>query len=571
MSELKSIALEYHMLGYNVVPVNHEGYPTTDYWQEFLTSQQSAEGVEVLPWQLAKGIAVVNGSESEQMPSTHWANIPYLVLVYEALPNCDVSPIKPDEILPFLGKEAVSKSLDRQEKGDAELIRTMYQGRLVYDHAEKEWFFWNGKRWNKDTTKMMPHLISEQLFPQYRQLANELYAQDRSTESNANEGKIETARRRAKEVLNKRRLAAIEELAKSLMPLEQEWDTTPYKWAVRNGVVDLKSGRLIPGHPTHYIRTVSPVEWKGLGCPAPRFEQFLTEIFEGDQAVISFVQRVLGYSLIGQQLEHVLIIFQGIGRNGKDTLLETLAQVMGNQAGPVSIDVLIAADNRRNGGAPKPHLMALKGKRIAWVSETPENAPLGVADVKHITGGGQIPARGLYENDGTFSPTHLMILSTNFLPTIKSSDYALWERIHVVRFPISFVANPVRPHERKRDNQLREQLKAEASGIAAWLVRGCLMYQQEGLNPPDCVKAHTQAYQQDSDSVSRFLNECCDTDMKGKVPAEALQEAYSRWSVENSIPNLNKKEFSQRMVHLGYPKARNGKGNIYQGIKLKAG
>src|SRR5690606_6458794 len=111
------------------------------------------------------------------------------------------------------------------------------------------------------------------------------------------------------------------------------------------------------------------------------------------------------------------------------------------------------------------HLMALKGKRIAWVSETPENAPLGVADVKHITGGGQIPARGLYENDGTFSPTHLMILSTNFLPTIKSSDYALWERIHVVRFPISFVANPVRPHERKRDNQLREQLKAEASGI----------------------------------------------------------------------------------------------------------
>ena len=89
---------------------------------------------------------------------------------------------------------------------------------------------------------------------------------------------------------------------------------------VANGVVDLETGQLRPGRPEDRITLASPVAYEPEGR-APRFEQFLDEVFEGDREIIGFIQRALGYSLTGDMSEQVWFVCFGGGANGKSTLL----------------------------------------------------------------------------------------------------------------------------------------------------------------------------------------------------------------------------------------------------------
>ena len=147
-----------------------------------------------------------------------------------------------------------------------------------------------------------------------------------------------------------------------------------------NGVIDLTSGEHRPGRPTDYIKTFAPTPWLGLDAPAPLWAQFLAEIFAGDQELISYIQRLLGYGITGKTTEHILPIFYGPhGRNGKGTLLETVGRVLGEIAGPIEAEMLLLQTHPRQGGAPTSDIMALRGRRLVWASETGEG--------RHLDGG----------------------------------------------------------------------------------------------------------------------------------------------------------------------------------------
>src|SRR5215471_16903960 len=80
------------------------------------------------------------------------------------------------------------------------------------------------------------------------------------------------------------------------------------------------------------------------------------------EAVVAFLQRLLGYGITGTTNHHVFTILYGEeGRNGKDTLLDTLKDVLGPLVGAVSNDLFVAQDKFRASGAPTPHLCDLQG------------------------------------------------------------------------------------------------------------------------------------------------------------------------------------------------------------------
>jgi len=172
-----------------------------------------------------------------------------------------------------------------------------------------------------------------------------------------------------------------------------------------------------------------------------------------------------------------------------------LQRVLGSTVGAVSNDVILASHSKcLTPGSAKPHLCALQGKRIVWASETSKGARFDVGQVKFLTGGGDIPARQLYGRDYTFVPSHLLILLTNHKPHADAQDSAFWDRLCPIIFTIRFVDNPTAPHERQKDRALGDTLDVEASGILAWLVRGCLAWQREGLNIPASVLLARREY-----------------------------------------------------------------------------
>jgi len=303
------------------------------------------------------------------------------------------------------------------------------------------------------------------------------------------------------------------------------------------------------------------------------WEKALLEIFEDDQSMVDYMQRLFGMAIVGGVFEHVFPVLTGPqGRNGKGTILETIASVLGPLAGPIRSEMLIDTYQVQSSGGPTPDIMALRGLRIAWASETREGAKISAYKVKWLTGGDTISGRNPHDKyETTFRPTHTLFLLSNFKPHASAEDKAFWERMQNIPFNIQFLKNrePTEDNQRKADIFLKDKLAGEASGILGWLVEGCLKWQMEGLNPPSKVVQETQDYMEDEDNISAFVDHCLTIGDGLSVGATDLYEAFKKWwqdFVGGKYPP-KQKSFGKKM---GNRFSREKTGGVYRyfGITL---
>lgn len=469
----------------------------------------------------------------------------------------------------YLAPNQILVAFERGETGDAELLARLFADKVCFDHAENAWHLFRTHHWERDVTNTIGAFVANDIAAQY------LYA---SAETKRREGEGETIQKRIKELCARasalryrNKIANVLALASSQPALAlhgDEWDRDTMLLGVANGVLNLRANdfEFRNGAPRDYIRTTTPTQWNNLHTPAPRFEQFLQEIFAEDADLIAFVQRLLGYAVTGLTSEHIFPVLWGEGRNGKDTLLETLKCVLGDYAVPVQSEVLLSSD--RNPNAATPHLYALRGKRLCWVNESNEGARLNASQVKMLTGGGTIAARPLYGTPITFTPQYLLMLVTNHKPHANADDYALWKRVLLIPFTQAFVDSPCAANEHKRDAKLAETLRGEASGILAWLVRGCLDWQRVGLNPPACVMKATEQYRGEEDSIAEFIAARCVVVANAETKAGELYEAYLAWAkLIGEKLTMKGVTFGRRMGER-FQKEKRGGYVIYAGIGL---
>ena len=468
----------------------------------------------------------------------------------------------------YLPLDTILDAFRRAETGDAEILAQMFADKITYDHAERSWYIFREHAWTRDETGRVEKFVTDQVAAQY------LFA---AAETKRREGEGEAAAKRYKDLYARAnalcyrsKIANVLDRARkqeTLALVGNEWDRDAFLLGVANGVINLRMREFAfrDGTPRDFIRTVAPTQWRTSDEPAPRFEQFLREIFAGDDELISFVQRLFGYGITGATSEHVFPVLWGSGRNGKDTLLETLKFVLGDCAAPVQSEVLLSS--ARDANAATPHLYALRGKRLCWVNESSEGARFNTSQLKMLTGGGTIVARPLYGSPIIFSPQYLLMLVTNHKPRANPDDYALWKRLLLVPFTQAFVESPRASNEHRRDTTLAETLRAESSGILAWLVRGCLEWQRSGLNPPASVRTATEAYQAEQDTLADFISACCVCQPQAETRAFEFYSAYRRWAVDNGFTPLDNKMFGQRMTQR-YEKKRTEGGFVYFGIGL---
>jgi putative DNA primase/helicase len=162
-------------------------------------------------------------------------------------------------------------------------------------------------------------------------------------------------------------------------------------------------------------------------------------------------------------------------------------------------------------------------------------------------------------------------LLTNHLPRVSPSDYGFWERCKVVEFPLSYVArDPQAPNERRSDPKLEGTLRAEYSGILAWLVRGCLIYQRDGLRAPAAVTEVTRTYQRDQDIFADFLDAVCDIGSTYSVQASTIYHRFNEWFKEHQDEEGITQTRFGRLFREKFQK-RPGRGNVYfyHGVRLK--
>lgn len=366
----------------------------------------------------------------------------------------------------------------------------------------------------------------------------------------------------------------------SPIALESEartWDINPWLLGTRRGVIDLRFGSLRGGRPDDSFRTVTPTRWKGLEEPAPRFEQFLQEMFadrkEQERAeLITFLQRALGYGITGHVNERIFLVFYGEeGSNGARTLMQALSHTLGKAVGAIPQDML-ARGRRFLHADTLAHrqMRALQGKLIAWVCEPGKGARFTADRIKLLTDGEPLTCRRFCAREMIFLPSHLLILLGARKPEADPSDCAFWERICPIACNMRFVARPERPNEHVRAAQLAHHLRAEASGILAWLVRGALEWHHLGLAIPRCILQARKECRFHESTVAGFVRERCTLAAGAQTPASVLYMHYRAWVTDNGLAALGNQQFARELRQVdGVKWQRSKQGKFYQGIVLQ--
>jgi P4 family phage/plasmid primase-like protien len=319
-------------------------------------------------------------------------------------------------------------------------------------------------------------------------------------------------------------------------------DADPWLLGTPNAIVDLRTGCAYSHTPEHLV-TLSTRAVFDHTATAPRWERFLEEIYP-DPALRRYVWKVLGYSLTGLTGEKCFHFLTGVGNNGKSKLCEAVEYTAGDYAGHAAKGLLAANDK---GQYPLREAASIVGKRIIIGPETDARERLNVSVIKSLTGHGDtMRAANLYENQYDFIPVGKLFIMGNHKPTINDTGAAIWNRVRLI--PHEVIVPPD-----QQDKSLGEKLRAEASGILNWLIEGCLLWQREGLEPPDKVRAAVELYRTEEDTLGEFITECIGTQPGNVVPHSILYNRYDNWAQESGIRHpLTKRGLAKTLREKGW-------------------
>lgn len=431
------------------------------------------------------------------------------------------------------------------ELGNAERI-TYYHGKNIRHCNELEWLIWNGKQWNEDSKRQIEALTAQTLRGLYQEaeqeknekLSKQLYSWAK---------KCEKRSIRVSSILDIRPMVSVK---------KKELDSHSLLFNCENGVVDLKTGELLPHDRELLITKISPIEYDR-NAKCPNWISFLEGIFltpagEPDHELIEFIQRAIGYSLTGETKEQVMFFLFGNGRNGKSTFINVIQDLMGDYGRQTNSDTFI---KKKNDSGINNDVARLDGARFVSAVESEEGQQLAESLVKQITGGEKMSARFLRQEYFEFTPQFKVFFTTNHKPIIKNNDEGIWRRVRLVPFTVTIP-------EDKIDYDLPTKLREEMPGVFRWAVEGCLKWLASGLGESTAIKKATNDYREDMDILGPFFEEKCVVHKNAKVEAKRLYTLYKEWCFKNDEMEIKNRPFYRQLETRGFKKKR-GTGNKF--------
>jgi putative DNA primase/helicase len=473
-------------------------------------------------------------------------------------------PLKASKKSPGSGQDkAPNTDQGDQPEPEDETIRNTDTGnarRLVKLHGETfrfvyesgKWLVWSGNRWVEDKHAAVHGFAWSTIASMLREAADLIESGEKEQGSALSSW--------AKQTENAARLENMVKLAAKLRPVRivtAELDAQDHLLNCQNGTLDLSTGQLRPHNKADLLTKMVPTHYDP-DAACPLFLTSLDRWMEGKTHLVDFIQRAIGYTLTTLTVEQCLFFLFGNGKNGKSTFIETMAALFGDYYVRLPAASLMSDSSKllRN------DLAQLPGARLVVTSETQQGKRLDEQMVKDLTGGDQISARFLHHEFFQFTPVHKLWMFGNHKPLIRGEDEGIWRRFMLIPFNAQI-------SERERDPQLMFKLRRELSGILAWAVQGCQIWQRDGLNPPDEVRAATAAYRSEQDVVAAWMDECTALVETVTTPAGKLFESFMTWCRDNGEHAPNRRDFGQAMTARGFERAKWNGRTVYKGIAVR--
>lgn len=447
--------------------------------------------------------------------------------------------------------------------GNARRFADAQANRLRFVKNWNQWLVWDGRRWKKDETGVDQQAakgVVAQLYLETSQVAaRQANAANSGTLTQG--APIEDLAKWCKDSSKASRITAMIQLARSepeLATTSSIWDSDPWLLNVSNGTIDLRSGELHAHAQGDMLTMLAPVEYDPL-AEAPQWEAFLSRV-QPDEEVRAYLQRYLGYALTGDVREQCLAFFYGGGSNGKSVLLDVVLDIVGDYGLRAAPDLVLA----KFGEAHPTELADLEGRRLVVCSEIEQGRTWAEALIKRITGDRTITARRMRQDFYTFPTTHKLIVAANTRPGVRGTDHGIWRRMRLVPWEVQI------PNAEQDKTLPARLVQEEAPGILAWLVRGCIAWQNHELGSAKAIDEATRKYRDGEDVIGRWLEERCD--FHGWMPQAEAYENFKTWCEAEGMDPWKRKTFKDRVLereHISEAKRDNGSVRAFQGISIK--
>lgn len=434
--------------------------------------------------------------------------------------------------------------------------------RLVYVRERGMWLAFDGRRWSERAD----HIAVQECKKLHDQLWHELGELPASERTTA-------AVRFVQSTGTKKRIDAIIGLARSepgINVSQSDFDTHPWLLNVENGVLDLRSGELLPHDPALRLTQLAAVTYDP-DARSELWERFMREVTRDDEQIENFLQQSFGLALTGDVSDEVLICHNGGGCNGKSTALEAVGKMLGDYAAVAPPGLFTA----RSFDSHPTEIAALHGKRFVTAIEQEANRALRESLVKSLTGGDTIRTRRMREDFWEMRPTWHIHVAYNRAPRLTGTDDGIRRRLRVVPWAASFKDRP--------DLTVKERLtgEAERSGILAWCLEGLRRRLAIGrLESPAAVMVATDEYLDDEDLVGRFIADRCVEGARFETEIRSALAAFRAWMVEDGTPRhvidgFTVNVLGRELARRGFPKRRPDSGphrkrTVYVGLSVSS-
>ena len=446
--------------------------------------------------------------------------------------------------------QVAPKKYELNDTGNAHRFIELFGSDLRYNFDNKIWMTWNGRYWQYDVTESVKNLI-------------EILAEKMLFESNS----VADMNERIRIIKNIEHIyssAGKESMLKEarhiagVPVLNSDFDRDQYLLCTESGVINLREYKLEEFSKSQMISMSTGCEIDRENRPV-KFEKFLYEMFDGNENIIHYVHKALGYSITNSTREQCMFILHGDGNNGKSLLLDVVKTVLGGYA-ITSKPQLLTESNF--GTQNSEEIARLNGKRFCAVEEIKSGDKMDEQIVKSLTSGiGNQVARFLYANSFEFPVTCKIWMATNYEPVIRGNDKGIWRRIVKIPVNVDFTG--------REDKDLREKLLTEMPQILGWLVEGYEMYQLEGLDQPAEIKKATADYRKEMDIVQQWIEEYCECKPSYFERANTLYDNFRAFCIRRD-QRTNQTIFG-RNLGKKFRKYNSGEGIVYIGLRLKQG
>ena len=359
-------------------------------------------------------------------------------------------------------------------------------------------------------------------------------------------------------------------------------DSDPYLIGLPGGIVgDLRTGQTRQMERKDFLTRRLRITAKQE--PTPIYDYFLRSISSAndqpaDEDWMRWMERLLGYCLLGSLPYHIWPLWTGEGGNGKSCLARILHYIMGDFCALVRWSEL-THDQRGGDNTQKRLNFRLIGARAAIVEEMGEAAGgqrvLETSTIKNITGNGEITGAAMRQDDiHGYSNVKLLTLLNRF-PFIEP-DGAMERRVQIFPFRAVFDERKypgcLRTAMEKKNapailrgqpDRIEALMREEAPGILFKWLQSCREFIAAGEQMrdwPDVIRLATSAMFNESDLHGRFCEERLVFGSIAEMDAstEELTTAGERFQRETGGPTLfSMEKMKARLLQRGCQENRN--------------